>query len=77
MIKKAKAEPHYIHPFNPAHKAVIHRRWTETRMTNCPVPDTEKYNKKYTAEFVEYTFINKKGKPVYVEEYVLWIKWEK
>lgn len=67
---------HYPHPFDPKHKATIHRRWTETRMTNCPVPAAAKYNKRYTAEFVEYTFINNKGKKVYVEEYCLWIKWE-
>lgn len=69
-------EPYYPHPFDPKNKATIHRQWIETRMTKCPVPGTEAYNKKYTAEFVEYTFINKKGKEVYVEEYPLWIKWE-
>lgn len=67
---------HYPHPFDPKNKATIHRRWVETRMTNCPVPAAAKYNKKYTAEFIEYTFINSKGKEVYIEEYCLWIKWE-
>lgn len=69
-------ETYYPHPFAPKHKATIHRRWVETRMTNCPVPGAEKYNRKYTAEYVEYTFTNKNGKRVYVEEYPLWIKWE-
>ena len=75
-MKKKAVEPHYVHPFDPKNKAVIHRRWVETRMTNCPIPAAAKYNRKYTAEYVEYTFINNKGKSVYVEELALWIKWE-
>lgn len=67
---------HFIHPFDPKNKAVIHRRWTETRITKCPVPAAQEYNKTYKAEFVEYTFVNNKGKEVYVPEYCLWIKWE-
>lgn len=67
---------HHIHPFDPKNKAVIHRRWIETRMTKCPVTEAAVYNKKYTAEFVEYTFVDKKGRKVYVDEYCLWIKWE-
>lgn len=67
---------HYIHPFDPKNKATIHRRWTEVRMTKCPVKGTEIYNKPYLAEYVEYTFINSKGKSVYVNEFCLWIKWE-
>lgn len=78
MKKSAKGVvPHLVHPFDPKNKAVIHRRWVETRETQCPVPQADKYNKVYTAEFVEYTFLNNKGKPVYVEEFPLWIKWEK
>lgn len=82
MAKKNKmgvskgGEPHYPHPFDPKNKATIHRQWVETRMTKCPIPAAAQYNKKYTAEFIEYTFINNKGKEVYVEEMVLWIKWE-
>lgn len=71
-----KVIPYLVHPFDPKNKAVIHRRWVEKRMTNCPVPQAQKYNKEYTAEYVEYTFINGKGKPVHVEEFTLWIKWE-
>lgn len=67
---------HYPHPFDPKNKAVIHRRWTETRTTKCPVPAAQKYNRKYTAEFIEYTFTNSKGKKVHVPELCLWIKWE-
>ncbi len=73
---KKSVDTHYVHPFDPKNKAVIHRRWVEKRMTKCPVIQATKYNKYYTAEFLEYTFINNKGKSVYVEEFVLWIKWE-
>lgn len=66
---------HHPHPFDPKNKAVIHRSWVEARTTQCPVPGTEKYNREYTAEFIEYTFINSKGKKVYVPEFCLWIKW--
>ncbi|UYL85012.1 hypothetical protein pEaSNUABM56_00035 [Erwinia phage pEa_SNUABM_56] len=71
-----KVTPYLVHPFDPKNKAVIHRRWVEKRMTKCPVPQAQKYNKEYTAEYVEYTYINGKGKPVHVEEFILWIKWE-
>ena len=67
---------HHPHPFDPANKAVIHRRWTERRKTNCPVIAAYAYNRWYTAEFVEYTFINNRGKEVYEPEHALWIKWE-
>lgn len=67
-------EVHHPHPFNPKNKAVIHRRWVEKRMTKCPVPGTEAYNFEYTGEFVEYTFIDKRGKKVYVPEFCLWVK---
>ena len=40
------------------------------------VYNQQEYNKTYKAEFVEYTFVNNKGKEVYVPEYCLWIKWE-
>lgn len=66
---------HYPHPFDPANKAVIHRRWIEERVTNCPILAAAKYNKRYRAEFVEYTFINNKKREVYVPELALWIKW--
>lgn len=66
---------HYLHPFDPKNKATIHRRWVEKRMTRCPVPGAEKYNREYTAEFIEYTFTNNKGKKVHVPEMCLWIKW--
>lgn len=66
---------HYPHPFDPKNKAVIHRRWIEERTTKCPIPAAAKYNKRYVAEFVEYTFINNKKKEVYVEELAIWIKW--
>lgn len=75
-MKKKVAPTHYIHCFDPANKPKIIRRWIETRMTQCPIPAAAQYNKRYTAEFVEYTFINNKGKEVYVEEMALWIKWE-
>lgn len=75
-MKQKPVVTHYIHCFDPKNKATIHRRWVESRMTKCPVPGTEQYNKRYTAEFVEYTYINNKGKEVYVEELCLWIKWE-
>lgn len=69
------AKAHRPHPFDPKNKPTIHRRWTEERKTNCPVLAAAPYNRRYLAEYVEYTFINNKGREVYIPEFVLWIKW--
>ena len=67
------ATVHRLHPFDPKNKAVIRRRWQEVRKTKCPIKWVEDSNNfEYLAEYVEYTFINKKGKEVYVPEMMLW-----
>ncbi|ARB05897.1 hypothetical protein fHeYen901_124 [Yersinia phage fHe-Yen9-01] len=65
---------HYPHPFDPKWKAIIHRIWSETRFTKCPIKsDVEE--KEYAGTFVEYTYIDKKKRKIYVEEYCLLVKW--
>lgn len=65
---------YHPHPFDPKNKPTILRRWVEERITKCPVVGTEDYNFRYLAEYVEYTYINKKGKKVHVPELALWYK---
>lgn len=66
---------HYIHPFDPKNKANIHRRWIETRKTKCPINSPHNVDRWYIGEYVEYTFIDKKKRVQYVEEYCLRVKW--
>ena len=73
--KPQKGQVYHIHPFDPKNKSVIHRIWEEIRWTKCPIVGSKVQEKPYMGKFVEYTYINKKGKPVYVDEYLLLVKW--
>lgn len=68
-------EVYQPHPFRPENKSTIHRIYDERCWTKCPIPDANVTEKEYIGTFVDYTFINKKGKPVYVERYCLVVKW--
>lgn len=66
---------HYPHPFDPKNKAEIIRRWTETRVTKCPIKSQHNTYKWYIGEYVEYTFIDKNKRKQHVEEYCLKVQW--
>lgn len=74
-IKNKKVEPHYPHPFDPKNRATIHLRWQEVRQTKCPIPDPNVKEKLYLGDFIEYSYINKKGKLKHVSEYCLLVTW--
>lgn len=70
-----RSKAHYPHCFDPKNKPTIIRRWIEVRCTKCPVDWVDDSNNfEYIAEYVEYTFINKKGKLKHVPEMMLWCK---
>lgn len=66
---------HYPHPFVPKHKSEIHRQWKEIREAKCPIVGSKTSTYTYEGTFIEYTYINKKGKKVYVPEFCLLVKW--
>ncbi|AJD81925.1 hypothetical protein YenMTG1_115 [Yersinia phage vB_YenM_TG1] len=53
---------HYPHPFVPKHKSEIHRQWKEIREAKCPIVGAKTSTYTYEGTFIEYTYINKKGK---------------
>lgn len=66
---------HYPHPYDPKNKAVIIRQWERICRTKCPINSPHNVDKDYIGTFVEYTFIDKKGRKQHVEEYCLKVTW--
>lgn len=66
---------HYPHPFDPKNQAKIIRQWTEKRSTKCPINSPHNVDKFYMGTFIEYTFIDKKKREQYVEEFCLKVEW--
>lgn len=66
---------HYPHPYDPKNKARIIRKWRSLRKTKCPIVGFLGKEKQYVGQYVEYTFINKKGKTVHVPEYCMKVTW--
>ncbi len=69
------ANTHYPHCFDPANKTEIIRVWEEVRKTKSPISGYEGKEFRYLGKFVEYYYINKKKKRVYVEEYCILVTW--
>lgn len=66
---------HYPHYADPKNKPVILRKWQEVRWTKCPIVGSTVEEKQYRGTFVEYTYVNKKKKTVYVEELCILVEW--
>lgn len=61
------------HCFDPKNKPEIIRQYKEVRQSKCPI--TGRGGPSYEGTFVEYTFINKKGRKVHVPEYCILVRW--
>ncbi|QIN97784.1 hypothetical protein PhiZZ30_113 [Serratia phage PhiZZ30] len=66
---------HYPHPYDQKNKAVIIREWEEIRQTKCPINTPHNVERRYLGRFMEYTFIDKKGRKKHVEEYCMQVTW--
>lgn len=64
---------YYPHCFDPKNKTEILRKWEEVRQSKCPI--TGNGGPKYKGTFVEYTFVNKRGKVVHVPEFIILVEW--
>lgn len=66
---------YYPHPYNPSNKSKIIREWTEERFTKCPIDNSTVSPIKYIGYYVEYEYVNKKGKKIHIPEYCLRVEW--